>query len=314
MSGSITISIELELGWGIHDKAVYDRFSNYRKKEGIYLQKLLDICDKNAIQLTFNVVGKLLTDGQLPSVERSLYPDEWWNEYDAAIEDQKELFHAPDLVQAIRDADMNHEFAVHTYSHVMVDEVSSECVRHEFSQIKQLFDEWGIDQPQSFVAPRHRSINRDILNENGIQVIRTPDPEQKKPNTAISAWMLYRSHPIKEPKIEHGILKTYSPSYPSLTYSGALPKGQLIADRYFQYIPEGLLQRRQGYYLKQAVRKARDQDSHAHLWTHVWDMSNAAQWKPIETFIEWLGDQSETDNVSVHRMKDLYDVYDKGQS
>lgn len=312
MAGSVTISVELELGWGSHDKADYSRLSKNRNKESKYLKKLLNTCDKNNIKLTFNVVGKLLTDNNITRVDRSLYPEGWWEEYDNATADQQQLFHATDLIQAICDADVEHEFASHTYSHVMVDEVSNKCVCHEFSLMEDIFEEWDIDQPHSFVAPRHRTISSDTLNKNGIQVVRTPDTEQTNPSVGVSAWMLYRSHPVKEPQVEDGILKTYSSSYPSLTFSGVLANGQQEADNHFQYIPVSLRQRRQEYYLKRAVRKAQNRNSHTHLWTHLWDMSNEQQWGPINTFLEWLGKKSNTENVSVHRMKDLSDVYGDG--
>lgn len=305
MSGEITLSIELELGWGSHMCSKYSRYSFRREEESKYLKKLLTVCDEYGVPITFNVVGKLLTDRNFGDQRPDLYPNGWWEEYENANQDLLPLFHAPDLIEAIRDAKLNHEFATHTFSHIMTDEVSEECFRYECEKMQEIYDTWDIDQPTSFVSPRHRQFDSTVLNDHDIRVVRVPDPEESDPSTVTSLWMVSRKHPVKKPRVEDGIVKTYSSSYPSLTYSGVLPKGQLEADPQFQCLPLKLRQYLHQRYLKDAVKRASMQNSNAHLWTHLWDMANEAQWEPIETFIKWLGEQAETDNIDVLRMKEL---------
>lgn len=305
MAGKITLSIELELGWGTHMLSSYDRFSIRRKKESIYLQKLLDICDQYDIPITFNVVGKLLSDNNVNTYETSLYPEGWWDEYKTADKKLKKLFYAPDLIQNILDTNVDHEFATHTLSHIMIDEVSRECFEYEIRQIKEIHKRWGIEQPTSFVAPRHRQFDPSVLTAHDLQIVRIPDPSQPSPNLFTSSWMLLRDHPVRKPKIKNGVIRTYSTSYPSLTYSGVLPKGQLDPDPQFQLLPLKLRQQIQLRYLKNAVKQAKEQNSHAHLWTHLWDMANEAQWQPIETFIKWLSKQVGSHEIRIQRMKDI---------
>jgi hypothetical protein len=305
MSAKVTLSIELELGWGSHINSSYERYSYRRKKESTYLRKLIQLCDKENIPITFNVVGKLLSDTSSQKYKKEYYPNGWWEDYEAADDDLMQLFYAPELIQTIIESDVDHEFATHTLSHIMIDEVSSECLEYELKQVADIYNEWGINQPTSFVAPRHRQFDPNVLINNNLRTVRVPDHNQSSPNVGISAWMLYRTHPVRDPEIEDGILKTYSSSYPSLTYSGVLPKGQLEPDTQFQYLPLRLRQRLQDRYLKNAVKRARKQDSHAHLWTHLWDMANEEQWTPIENFIKWLGEESTTDAVDILRMQDL---------
>jgi hypothetical protein len=304
MSGKITLSIEIELGWGSHMTSTYNRYSARREKETRYLHKLLDICDKNKIPITFNVVGKLLSEDDRGQ-NLDFYPDGWWDDYRTANNDLKKLFFAPDLIKKILDADVDHEIATHTFSHIMIDEVPDQCLAYELETVQEIYQEWGIQQPRSFVSPRHRQFNSKILTDHDISVVRVPDPDQSSPNIGISAWMLFRNHPVKEPKIENNIIKTYSSSYPSLTYSGVLPKGQLEADTHFQYLPVKLRQRLQSRYLKNSVLRAENKDSHTHLWTHLWDMSNEEQWEPIEKFIIWLSDQNTATDIDILRMQDL---------
>lgn len=284
----------------------YNRYSTERMKETNYLDKLLKVCDKNKIPITFNVVGKLLSEDNRGQ-NRGFYPDRWWDDYKTADDSLKKLFFAPDLIKKIRDADVDHEIATHTFSHIMIDEVPDQCLEYELKTVQELYQNWGISQPSSFVSPRHRQFNSKILTDHNISVVRVPDPDQSSPNIGISAWMLYRRHPVRDPKFENGLIKTYSSSYPSLTYSGVLPKGQLNADAQFRYLPLRLRQLLQIRYLKDAVKRAEKRNSHAHLWTHLWDMANQKQWEPIEEFIVWLGEQKkDSDAVQIMRMQDFH--------
>jgi hypothetical protein len=305
MPGEITLSVELELGWGSHMSSNYSRYSSRRTKESHYLEKLLAVCDEHDIPITFNLVGKLISERHLEEQDADFYPDGWWDDYKSADADLARLFYAPDLIRAILDAEVDHELATHTLSHIMVDEVSPECFRYELEEVQKIYDEWGIEQPISFVAPRHRQFDPDVLADQNIRVVRVPDPDQPSPNSIISLWMLTRKHPIREPEVKDGLLYTFSSSYPSLTYSGVLPKGQLESDPQFQYIPVKLRQYLQQRYLRDGVQRAAKQDSNAHFWTHLWDMSNEAQWKPIKAFIKWLGEQSASSGIDLRRMGDL---------
>lgn len=306
MSGEITLSMELELGWGSHMSSKYNRYSFRRKKESHYLKKLLDICDEYNVPITFNIVGKLFAETSAGDDNSELYPDGWWCDYENADDDLAQLFHAPDLIETIIDADVDHELATHTYTHVMVDEVSTECFEHELVNFKRTCDVWGVEQPVSFVSPRHRQFDPDTLTNHDIRVARVPDPNESSSKNIVSVWMLLRKHPVRKPEFEDGILKTYSSSYPSLTYSGVLPKGQLGSDPQFRLLPVRMRQYLQQRYLRDGVNRAVEQNSNAHFWTHLWDMSNEPQWKPIKKFIRWLGQRAESDDVDIRRMKDLF--------
>jgi len=307
MTGEVVISVELELGWGKHDRGSYDYLSRRREKETEYLKRLLDVCNRTGVPITFNVVGHLCHPMcEMTRVRKDVYPSGWWREHDQSNEDNGSLFHAPDLLRKIQRSEINHEFASHTYSHIMVDEVSAELISHEFDLVDRIFEQWNIDSPVSFVAPRHRQCSPALLNKHGIKVIRRPSPRQSKPGSITSLWVLTKSHPVHDKYHEDGLIKTYSTSYPSLTYSGGmLPKGQLAARNQFTYLPLSLRQKIHQHYLKNAVHKAINQNKQTHLWTHLWDMSNPHQWATIESFFEWLGEKRHEGAVEISRMKDL---------
>lgn len=49
MAGVITLSIELELGWGMHDIGEFDHLSEDRSAESETVRRLLDVCEDLSI-------------------------------------------------------------------------------------------------------------------------------------------------------------------------------------------------------------------------------------------------------------------------
>jgi len=84
MGGKITLSVEIELGWGHHDKPDGNpALSEDREVETKALRRLLAVCDEHRIPITFDIVGHLLhescdgihdapipTTGSMPIPER----------------------------------------------------------------------------------------------------------------------------------------------------------------------------------------------------------------------------------------------------
>jgi len=306
MAGKVTISIELELGWGKHDIPSYECFSERRSEESKYLDKLLNICDKAEIPITFDIVGHIFRKNCNNIIKKDFYSKNWWCEHNQASDNLDPLFHAPDLVQKIQNAEVNHEIATHTYSHIMMDEVEPSTISYELNQVREVHNEWDIDPPNSIVAPRHRNVEPEILRENDIKIIREPSQKQSSSNYVTSIWLLTRSHPVQDPETRDNLVRTYSTSYPSLSFSGGiLPKGQTPTVEHFRYIPLAVRQYFHKKYLREGVENAIRKESHAHFWTHLWDMANKQQWDTIRSFLIWLGEKRRNREIKIDRMEDI---------
>lgn len=59
MTGIITLSVELELGWGMHDMGVTSHLSDDRSAEETVLTNLLETCDRLSLPVSFDIVGHL---------------------------------------------------------------------------------------------------------------------------------------------------------------------------------------------------------------------------------------------------------------
>lgn len=180
MTGIATISIELELGWGMHDKGEYEFLSSNAEAEYDAISFLLDLCDRYGIPVTFDVVGHLFHE-TCKGDHQGPYPDNWWTEDPGTDSKTDPLFYAPELIEKIVESDVNHEITTHTYSHILCEEMAEELLEHELTIIKRLHEERGLSEPTSIVTPRHQQPNYEILNDFGISVIRVPDPEYESP-------------------------------------------------------------------------------------------------------------------------------------
>jgi peptidoglycan/xylan/chitin deacetylase (PgdA/CDA1 family) len=305
MVGRVTLSLELELAWGMHRKKSYDAYlSAGRRRETAFLRLLLDRCDELGVPLTFNIVGHLLLES-CDGSHRSPHPDPGWFRADPGTDVSRDpLFYAPDLIEDVCNAAVDHEVATHTFSHVNCDEVPEAVIDWELDAARKEHESFGCGAQKSFVAPRHRHCPRTVLSRNGIETIRVPDPGYRRPDRLVSYWVLTRRHPTSRPAMVDGMLETYCTPHPSLT-TPLLPKGQAPPAAHFRAIPRRTRQWLQERYLRAALDAAVRNDSYVHLWTHLWDMSNEAQWVPIDSFLETLAAYVDDGRVEMHTMASL---------
>ena len=312
MTASVTLSLELELGWGQHDKGGSDICSPDRSAEELYLEKLLDACDRYGIPITFDVVGHLLLnecDGQHTGPHKK----GWFSADPGTDTDTDPLFYWPELPEIITDRTTRHELATHTFSHVLCDEIDEQTLRWELEQSIEAHESAELDAPRTIVTPRHRKVSYEVLREFGIEGIRTLKRQPKQSTVGRYTqraffWTLNRGHPAYEPARSDNLVELYTTPYPSLT-AVHLPNGQSPPLWPFQRIAVSLRQRIQQSYLRNAIRSAIKTDSNVHLWTHLYNLSNEEQWECIEPFLKHLGKAKQKNEVEILTMVELTDQY-----
>ena len=306
MAGTITLSFELELGWGQHAEGEYSHLSENRRRETTALWRLLDFADQYKLPITFDVVGHLLHESCRGSHDGP-HPKDWWLEDPGTDTDTDPLFYAPELVSEIQNREVGHEIATHTYSHLLADESGPEVLNYELTRVREVYEEFGIPAPTSIVMPRHHSPDYSVLKDHGIQIIRAPiDGYSRSFQNPLSKtwWLLTRDHPISTLESVNGILKTTATPHPSLT-SVTLPTGQSPPHPVFSILPTRLRQSLHQRYLTKAIDKAGEEDAHLHFWTHVYNMANDEQWRPLRAALRYLVNQRDKGQVLIRRMNDL---------
>lgn len=303
---TVAISIDLELGWGLRDRPEQRAaiLGDDRKAETRYLARLLQLCHTLSIPITFATVGRLFDEGDRITDRLDRRPDHCLIDGYSTAGDAA-LFDAPEFVQMIRDQSVAHELGTHTFSHVICDEASEATLDDEFVAVKTVHEELGLDPPRSFVAPRNRLPSYEILDAHGIDTVRVSHPA---PSTATSgqvlnvlrSWVDPADPLTASPTRQRGLTEVVSTPFPSLT-ALSLPTGQGQAPLP-DWIPLGVRQRVHEWRLKRALDRTIETNGDLHLWSHLFNLANAAQWDPIEGFLRELASRRDNGEVSVHTM------------
>lgn len=308
MSGVITFSLEIELGWSLYRTGKASNLSNRREKETKYFKLLLDKCDEIDIPFTFDIVGHLLLEscsGEHPGP----HPKGWFDCDPGSNFDSNPLYYAPDMVEMIQKSTCNHEIATHTFSHVLFNDVSKDVVQWELAKSKEVHEEHGVGTPVSLVPPQQNIPPEEILQKNGIEVRRAPY-DQKNGQTRTKHKIrrffkiLFGNPPIVDPIIENSMVVSYSSRYPSLV-APFLPSNHKKTHPVFRPIPTRIRRQIHLQNLIRTLNKSVANSSHAHLWAHLFDMANGYQWPQIETFLEKLAERRDKGDVEILTMHEL---------
>ncbi|QLG27225.1 polysaccharide deacetylase [Halorarum halophilum] len=305
MAGTLTLSIEIELGWGVHDLPTVTHLSDGGRREREYLDKLLDKADETGVPISFDIVGHLLL-AECDGSHDGPYPAGWFDADPGTDVESDGLFYGPDLARRVLNADVDHELCTHTFSHLLCGQVSDDLLDAELRRVRELHEEF--DAPvSSFVPPRHSRPNDEVLRRNGIRVARYAKSRRSPTHAHRFKQLTVGPAPHWAPRVEDGLLQTYCTSYPSLT-ALTLPSGQEDPYRGYQLFPLAARKRVHEYNLRRATRRAIESESPFHLWCHLYDLSNEDQWSVLERYLEHLGDIPD-EELNVMTMKSLGDRY-----
>ncbi|WP_313694895.1 hypothetical protein [Halorarum halobium] len=301
MAGTVTISIEIELGWGVHDLPKRSHLSDDGRRERQYLRKLLSKADECGVPITFDIVGHLLLES-CDGSHAGAYPTGWFDADPGTDGEADGLFYGPDMAEAVLDADGGHELSTHTFSHVLCDRVSDDLVETELRRSAELHAELG-ESFSSFVPPRHYRPDNEVLRRNGVRVARYAKVKESPTVAHRFKQLTLGPHPEWEPRVEDGVLETYCTTYPSLT-ARTLPAGGADVFPGYRAFPLAARKLAHGRYLRRATGRSIESGTPLHLWCHLYDLSNEHQWEVLEGYLEFLADVPD-DALSVETMESL---------
>lgn len=305
MSGTVTISIEVELAWGVHDLGRYGHLSEDGQRERAYLDRLLELCDQLDVPVSFNVVGHLLLS-RCSGTHEGPHPEGWFDEDPGTNLATDPLYYAPDVVDSIRARSVDHEVCTHTFSHVELGDVDSDTAAWEVDRAQRLHEDRIGRKTVSLVPPRHAAPSTNVLGDTDIEIVRKAVPTH--PRTSIHRFVELTISPPSLPDLQVAtdVAETYVTVYPSLT-APSLPRGQADSHPIFKPIPgsvrRGLERRRQAAITSQTADGERD----VHLWCHLADLANDHQFPLVTAFLERIAARRDAGDVDLLTMAALND-------
>ncbi|MDB9253337.1 polysaccharide deacetylase family protein [Halorubrum ezzemoulense] len=306
MSGSVIFSVEIELGWGYHDLQRPNRYAALSENRGVEteaLKRLLALCDRFDIPITFDVVGHLFLSN-CSGAHETQYPTGWFDADPGTDVESNPLFYAPDLIEMIEAAEVDHEICTHTFSHALGEKFSPGQLDTDIKQAQRLHrDKFG-KSAESIVPPRHQRMDHEVLKQNGIRVIRQTTGEMPESKSALLWWYFSRNHPVLEPVTSGEIVTTYTSVAQSLT-APYVAQGQRPVHQVLRSIPLRVRKYIHQLYIENALARAATESKQAHFWTHLHDMANEAQLDIVEQAIEMASDWRDNKKLDIIRMCDL---------
>jgi peptidoglycan/xylan/chitin deacetylase (PgdA/CDA1 family) len=155
--GALTVSIDLELAWGVWDILTAEDLAMAETAERPICAALLDLFDRYDVPATWAMVAALL-DAKSAQAQPG-NPVCW---------------HAPDIVERIVAARARHEIGSHGGRHIYFSEIAQVAARDDLAFAAEVHRANALPF-RSFVFPRNAVGHLDTVAEAGLRSFRGPD-------------------------------------------------------------------------------------------------------------------------------------------
>jgi peptidoglycan/xylan/chitin deacetylase (PgdA/CDA1 family) len=155
--GKLTISIDLELAWGVWDTATPKYRQKIETAERPVCAALIELFDRHQIPATWAVVAALLHGPSAKSQPGS-----------------KTCWYAPDIVEKLTHAKTPHEIGSHGGKHIYFSTISAAEAREDLDFAREIHRANALPF-NSLVFPRNAVGHLDLVSEAGFRVFRGPD-------------------------------------------------------------------------------------------------------------------------------------------
>lgn len=323
MTGTVTLSVEIELAWGVahvDEMAPLERHSPNRREETARLDALLAVCDELDLPISFDAVGHLLLES-CSGAHAGPHPAGWFESDPGTSHRDDPLYYAPDLIDAVTGAPTEHELCTHTFSHARCDQTDPAVLDWELRRVAEVHNDRDAGPVTSFVPPVHAPPPRDVLREHDIRTVRRPveyrppvaDPDPPSGPFGQLIWrlrrldpveMLFRTPTIRDPKRRNGLTETYVSWHTSLS-APYLRNGRVRPHPVYRAVPRSIRQHHHLRHLLAGLREAARTDTSIHYWTHLFNLAPAEQWAPVRNFLRALARYRDQGAVQVSTMNEL---------
>lgn len=257
-----TFSLDFELGWDCSSIRTppNDKWKSLAADPTACrdtVKSILAILDEYSVPATWAVVGHLFFEQCSPEQH---HRTEHIKNIDTFTDlDRDPLYYAPDLLDSIREAEVDHEIAGHSFSHPLFTDLSRKEARTELEAMTDTARAHGVEL-ESFVFPRNEIAHEDLLPEYGIKTYR---------GATRGTQETIRSG-IRSLVFEPGSFLSLPYVTPQRTETGAtcLPASRLLRDERWWFL--------QPLRLKRAIRSL-DTDDWIHLTVHPFNFLQQPQ-------------------------------------
>ncbi|WP_121744947.1 polysaccharide deacetylase family protein [Natronorubrum halophilum] len=290
--GSVVISLDAELGWGFHDLTdpPSERVESGRRGWNV----MLELLEEFDVPATWAVVGHLMLESCDGTHADHPAPPGWFDRERGEWRDREDLRFGPDLVTDILEADVDHEFASHSFSHVLFGrpETDRQLAVAELERSTEIAAAW--DQTvDSFIYPRNDVGHRDVLADYGVSAYRGKSPTRDGVRGVFDSTV--RDHSmVVEPEIdEYGLVNVPA----SMFLFGFEGPARTVAESIWT---DPMLElARRG--IDDAVRS----DGIFHMWLHPNNLTNERDDRRMRAILAYIERRRSETDLTVETMCDV---------
>ncbi|MCU4924898.1 polysaccharide deacetylase family protein [Halobacteria archaeon AArc-dxtr1] len=291
--GRVVLSLDAELGWGFHDLASPPPARVEAGRRG--WRTMLDLLEETRIPATWAVVGHLLLDACDGRHDAHPTPEGWFERERGAWKDRPDLRFGTDLVAELLESPVDHEFASHSFSHVLFGNPATtrEIADTELERSVAAADDWG-QRIDSFIYPRNDVGHRDVLAEHGVSAYRGRSPTPDGARGIVRA--LRGGSLLVEPTVdEYGLVNVPA----SMFLFGCEGPVRSVAESVWDD-PMVALARR-------GIDEAAEADDDAvfHMWLHPNNLVTERDDHRMRTILEYLNQRRRDGSVTVETMRSI---------
>ncbi|ELY95283.1 polysaccharide deacetylase [Natrialba chahannaoensis JCM 10990] len=290
--GSVVCSLDAELGWGFHDLEPLPAERVEAGRRG--WSTMLELCEEFEIPATWAVVGHLMLESCDGIHEDHPAPEGWFERERTDWWDRPDLRFGRDLVDDLLQSSVDHEFASHSFSHVLFGAPSTdrELAVAELERSLELANQWG-QHVDSFIYPRNDIGHRDVLAEFGLSAYRGTSPTYDGVRGLFDSTV--RDQPmLVEPTVDKYDLVNVPASMFLFGFEGP---ARTVAESIWQ--DPMVLQAKRG--IDEAVRN----DGLFHMWLHPNNLTHPRDNRRMRAILEYLSRRRAETDLTVETMADV---------
>ena len=175
--GVFTFSLDLELAWGTRKRANAAFMEPFLSGTREAVLRLLELFEEFNISGTWATVGALLLGNGDDSKRHPWLEGNDFADVPSGDTVSQPDWYAEDIIHALRDCGVPQDIGCHTLTHGFVnpEPEGRKQFREELIRSLQVFDEYGLEKPTSFIFPKAKMGHFDVLAEVGFRSFRGPE-------------------------------------------------------------------------------------------------------------------------------------------
>ncbi|MXV62530.1 polysaccharide deacetylase family protein [Natronorubrum sp. JWXQ-INN-674] len=290
--GSVVCSLDAELGWGFHDLAdpPAERVESGRRGWNV----MLELLDEFDVPATWAVVGHLMLDSCDGTHADHPAPEGWFEREREEWADREDLRFGRELVEGILEADADHEFASHSFSHVLFGdaETDHELATAELERSTEIAADWG-QRIDSFVYPRNDVGHRDVLAEYDVSAYRGQSPTRDGVRGVFDSTIRDRSMVVEPTVDEYGLVNVPA----SMFLFGFEGPARTVAESIWT---DPMLE-----LARRGIDQAARSDGVFHMWLHPNNLTSERDDRRMRAILSYLERRRSETDLTVETMADV---------